>query len=175
MTVNWMVRYWSRLILKINPFMSLKKLFNFDNFLQHLKLESERYASQNGRTFTVSVDKLWAVIGIISLSPIVLGNRKSFRLSKLCSQLNNKGEIYGILSNLHFFNNKETFPWEHPDHDRACKVRCLIDYVNEYFLNCVKVEVEQSVEEHIVQYKGKRIMRQHIKNKPIKRSFSNVV
>ena len=32
----------------------------------------------------------------------------------------------------------------------------------------MKVEVGQSVDEHIVQYKGKRIMRQHIKNKPIK-------
>ena len=44
--------------------MSLKKLFNFDHFLQHLRLKSGRYASQNGRTFAVSVDKLWALIGI---------------------------------------------------------------------------------------------------------------
>ena len=33
-------------------------LFNFDNFLQHLKLESGRYASQNGGTFAVSVEEL---------------------------------------------------------------------------------------------------------------------
>ena len=32
-------------------------------------------------------------------------------------------------------------------------------------------EVEQSVDEHMIKYKGRSIMRQHIKNKPIKWGF----
>lgn len=35
----------------------------------------------------------------------------------------------------------------------------------------MEAEVEQSVDEHIVKYKGKRIMQQHIKIKPIKWEF----
>ena len=37
----------------------LEKLINIDDFLQHLKLQSERYASQNGRTFAVSLHELF--------------------------------------------------------------------------------------------------------------------
>ena len=32
-------------------------------------------------------------------------------------------------------------------------------------------EIQQSVDEHVIKYKGRIIMRQHIKDKPIKWSF----
>lgn len=44
----------------------------------------------------------------------------------------------------------------------------LIDYLNQNFLNCTEDKVKQKVDKHTVKYKGKSIMQQHIKNKPIK-------
>ena len=61
--------------------------------------------------------------------------------------------------------------WRWPVHDRALKVIWLIDYLNEHFLSSMEPEVEQSVDEHMIKYKGRSIMRQHIKNKPIKWGF----
>ena len=79
-----------------------------------------------------------------------------------------------ILGNLHFSNNEDVVPRDHPAHDRAFKVRWLIDYLNERFLSSMEPEVEQSVDEHMIRYKGRGIMRQHIKNKPIKWGFRMV-
>ena len=62
-----------------------------------------------------------------------------------------------IQSNLHFSKDEEDF-----------KVRWLIEYLNVRFLNCMEAKVEQSVDEHMLKYKGKRIIPQHIKNNPIK-------
>ena len=50
----------------------LKTLLNFDEFLQHLKLESERYGAQNGRRFKVFLNELRAFIGI----NFVMGSHK---------------------------------------------------------------------------------------------------
>ena len=47
-----------------NPLKVFEKLINLDKFLHHLKLESERYAAQNGRTFEVSKDELRTFIGV---------------------------------------------------------------------------------------------------------------
>ena len=76
-----------------------------------------------------------------------------------------------ILSNLHFSNNNEALPKDHPNHDRAFKVRWLIDYLNERFLQSVDPEANQSVDEHMVKFKSRNIMKQHIHNKPIKWGF----
>ena len=43
-----------------NPLKVFEKLINLDEFLHHLKLESEKYAAQNGKTFEVFMDELRA-------------------------------------------------------------------------------------------------------------------
>ena len=47
-----------------NPLKVFEKLINLDEFLPYLKLESERYAAQNGKTFEVSMDELRAFISV---------------------------------------------------------------------------------------------------------------
>ena len=47
-----------------NPLKVFEKLINLDELLRHLKLESERYAAQNGKTFEVCMNKLSAFIGV---------------------------------------------------------------------------------------------------------------
>ena len=49
-----------------NPLKVFEKLINLDKYLDHLKLESGRYAAQNGKFFEVSMDELRAFIGVNS-------------------------------------------------------------------------------------------------------------
>ena len=46
-----------------------------------------------------------------------------------------------ILGNIHFLNNEDVIPRDHPAHNRTFKVRWLIDYLNERFLSSMKPEV----------------------------------
>ena len=63
-----------------------------------------------------------------------------------------------ILGNPHFSNNEDAVHRDHPAHDRAFKVRWLIGYLNKRFLSSVELEVEQSVDEYMINYKGRGIM-----------------
>ena len=70
------------------------------------------------------------------------------------------------LQNLYFPNNTEA-----DRKDKGYKVRPLITHFNQSFSKCVSNDVIQSVDEHMVKFKGWSSMKQYIKNKPIKYSF----
>ena len=61
-----------------------------------------------------------------------------------------------ILSNLQFLNNEDVAPRDRPAHDRAFKVRWLINYLNERFLSSMEPEVEKIVDEHMIKYKREK-------------------
>ena len=132
-----------------NPLKVFEKLINLDEFLHHLKLESERYATPNGKKFEVSVDKLRAFIGVNFLMGChKLPNLRSYWETRSPSLSVNfvmnvmaRERFKEILANPHFSNNEDVVPRDHPAHDRAFKVRWLIDYINERFLSSMKPEV----------------------------------
>ena len=149
-----------------NPLKVFEKLINVDEFLHHLKLESERYTAPNGRTFEVPMDEARAFIGV----NLVRGYHKLASLrsywetgspSLIVNFIVNvmtKERFKEILGNPHFSNNEDVVSRDHPAHDRAFKVRWLIGYLNKRFLNSVELEVEQSVDEYMINYKGRGIM-----------------
>ena len=105
-------------------------MINFDDFLRYLKSEFDRYASQNGKTFFVSLDKLWAFIGI----NFVMGYheiptlRSYWEIGNVSIWINYKGEMTRerfkvIINNLQFSYNEEAVPREHPDHGQIFKIR----------------------------------------------------
>ena len=60
---------------------------------------------------------------------------------------------------------------EHPDHDRAFKVRLVLNHFNTRFLSALTATQHQSTNEHMVKFKGHNILRQFVKGKPIQWSF----
>ena len=52
--------------------------------------------------------------------------------------------------------------------DRANKVRPLIDHLNEVFSKAMCNSSQQSIDGHMIKFKGKPGMKQYIKSKPIK-------
>ena len=149
-----------------NPLKVFEKLINLDEFLHHLKLESERYAAENGKTFEVSMDELRASISV----NFVMGYHEMPKLGSywetgspslsvnFIANVMARERFKEVLGNLHFSNNKDAIPWDHPAHDRVFKVRWLIDYLNKRFLSPMEPEVEQRVDEHMSKYKGRSVM-----------------
>jgi len=62
-------------------------------------------------------------------------------------------------------------PRNDPQFDRAFKVRPLIDHFNRCFQAAKKPSMQQSIDEHMVKFKGHNIMKQYIRNKPVKWGF----
>ena len=153
------------------PLKFFEKLINFDEFLHRLKLESERYAAQNGKVFEVSMDKPRAFIGVnFVMGYHKLPNLQSYWETGIPSLSLNfvtnvitRERFKEILGNLHFSNNENVVPRDHPAHHRAFKMRWLIDYISKRFLSSMEPDVEQRVDKHMIKYKGRSIMWQHIK------------
>ena len=58
-----------------------------------------------------------------------------------------------------------------PHHDRACKVRPVLEHFNQSFLLSQTASKYQSIYEHMVKFKGHSILRQYVKGKPIQWRF----
>lgn len=78
-----------------------------------------------------------------------------------------------LRSALHFADESQTSR-EEPNFDRAYKVRPLIDHSNEAFQAALLPTKQQSVDEHMIKFKGHNIMKQYIKNKPIRWGFKTL-
>ena len=55
--------------------------------------------------------------------------------------------------------------------DMAFKMRSVIDHLNSKYFKVLSNDSEQSIDEHMVKFKGRSGMKQYIKSKPIKWGF----
>ena len=76
-----------------------------------------------------------------------------------------------ILRELHFNDNSTAIPWGQPGHDRAHKVRPVLDSILQKCLTLYKPHKENSVDEAMVKFKGRSSLKQYMPKKPIKRGF----
>ena len=76
-----------------------------------------------------------------------------------------------IRSLLHFNNNESMRLPSDSLHDRALKVRLVLDHFNESFASAMTPSQFQSIDEHMIKFKGHNVIRQYAKGKPIKWGF----
>lgn len=76
-----------------------------------------------------------------------------------------------IRKNLHFCNNVEQPERNSANYDRAYKIRPVMDHLNSSFQKAINNTKIQSVDEHMIKFKGHNIMKQYIRNKPIRWGF----
>ena len=72
-----------------------------------------------------------------------------------------------ILQNIHFADNSKS----NKEADKGCKIRPLIDHFKKVFPEAMSDDSEQTINEHMVKFKGRPLMKQYVKNKPIKWGF----
>ena len=144
-----------------------------EELLELIVEQSNLYAHQNGRNFTVTKEELKAFLGInfvmaINKLPTIA---EYWRVDNLIGNdgIQNtmiRNRFCEILQNLHFaYNRKDNKT------DKAFKMRPVIDHLNSKFSEVLSNDSEQSIDEHMVKFKGRSGMKQYIKSKPIKWGF----
>ena len=129
---------------------------------------------QNGRNFAVPKKKLKAFLGI---NPIMAINElptvaEYWRVDNLIGNdsIQNtmiRNRFCEILQNLHFADNRKD-----DKTDKAFKMISVMDHLNSKFYEVLSNDSEQSIDEHMVKFKGRSGMKRYIKSKPIKWGFS---
>ena len=144
-----------------------------------MKIESEGYAAQNGRQFQISEEEFSAFLGV----NLLMGFNKLPAMkidwsvdeglgNSLIQKAMTRARFLELLQNIHFGDNhKELLPKESEEYDRAWKLRPLFDNLGKHFQDMLQPKPYQSIGEHMCKFKGKIIMRQYMKNKPIKLGF----
>ncbi|XP_028659115.1 piggyBac transposable element-derived protein 2-like [Erpetoichthys calabaricus] len=147
----------------------------FDKLVEEILVpESIRYMQQKGNTFSIEPAEMKAFIGMnLVMSYHVLPSLRSYWSTQpdmavpYIAQVMPLQRFEAVRAALHFIDNNG---WHDPD-DRAWKVRPLIVHFNAAFQDILSISEEQSIDEHMIKFKGHNIMRQYVKGKPIKWGF----
>ena len=143
---------------------------DFSILCSNIASESNRYARQNGREYTCTGREIEVFIGVTYFMGLkVLPSLKDYwRTDELgvpfVRNSMSRSRYMEIRSNLHFSNNHDPLH----SNDKAAKIRPLIEHLNHVYQRYSKPVCNQSIDEHMVKFKGHHSMKQYIKNKPIK-------
>ncbi|GBP93697.1 PiggyBac transposable element-derived protein 4 [Eumeta japonica] len=151
---------------------------NFDDLVHYIVSESVRYAHQNGREFTIEPEEMKAFFGMnLVMGYHVLPSLRDYWSTEpdmgvpFISNVMPRARFEEIRRNLHFCNNDEVRDTTSPNYDRAYKIRPIMDHFNASFQNALNNTEKQSIDEHMIKFKGHNAMKQYIKNKPVKWGF----
>ena len=158
-----------------------KSVSRFASLLSDILVpESILYMQQKGNPFSIDEEELQAFIGIIFvMSYHRLPDMKLYwsvdpdvRVSVIADVMT-RSRFFEIKRALHFSNNEEALDKNDTAHDRAWKVRPLINHFNDAFQAALSPTAEQSIDERMVKFKGQSMMKQYMKDKPIQRGFKH--
>ena len=79
--------------------------------------------------------------------------------------------FFEISRYLHFVDNSEILPPNHPNYDRIWKVRAIVNMVSETFLCNYNPHMQNAVDEAMIPFKGRSSLKQYMPKKPVKRGF----
>nr|XP_033799977.1 piggyBac transposable element-derived protein 4-like [Geotrypetes seraphini] len=161
-----------------NAYEVFEKTCGFNDLAAHIVEQSNLYMKQKGVPFQTDAQEIRAFLGMnLVMGYHVLPSLKDYWSTDpdlqvpYIAKVMPRQRFEAIRSALHFSNNEEMLPKSHPDFDRAFKVRPVMDHFNRCFQNARNPSQQQSVDEHMIRFKGHSIMKQYIKNKPIKWGF----
>lgn len=162
----------------LTPFDIFCSTTNFDSLVQNIVSESIKYAHQNGREFTIETEEMRAFLGMnLVMGYHILPSLRDYWSTEpdmgvpFISNVMPRVRFEDIRSNLHFCNNAEVRDTNSPNYDRAYKIRPVMEHLNSSFQNALNNTKEQSIDEHMIKFKGHNVMKQYIKNKPVKWGF----
>ena len=157
-----------------SPLAVFQKVMQLDKLVTLTVTETNRYAQQNGRNFVTNAAEMKAFLGMNYIMGVnklptthhywesddYVGN-EGFR------NVMTRGRFKEILQNIHLADNSKS----NKEPDKGCKIRSLIDHFNKVFPEAMSDDSEQTIDEHMVKFKGRSSMKQYVKSKPIKWEF----
>lgn len=155
------------------PYEVFSKTVDLHKLIAEISVQTNIYAMQNGRQFVTDENEIRAFLGInyimaINRLPTIehYWSVDSFIGNAAIRDVMTRNRFKDILRNLHFSNNQTADLT-----DKANKVRQVMNHLNKAFAAAMSNSSRQSVDEHMVKFKGKSSMKQYIKSKPIKWGF----
>lgn len=152
---------------------TFEKLFTEEIF-EHIVTETNRYAicTKNKQNFLVSVEDVKIFFGFMIFSRYhsLPSERDYWSESEdlgvqLVKDAISRNAYLEIKCNIHFQNNSKA---NENKHDKAFKLRPLIDMVNKNFQRWGVFEKILSIDEMMVRYYGRHGLKQFIRGKPIR-------
>ena len=146
--------------------------------------QTNLYASQvlaesaNSKWTAVTEDDIWAFLGFTILMGInvlpALSHywRKDqvFHYAPVANRIS-RDRFMDILRFLHFVDNSSLPDRAVPDYDRLCRIRPVIEAVQEACARNFHGHQHQSIDEAMIAFKGRSSMKQYMPKKPTKRGF----
>ena len=153
--------------------MCFYELGDFAALCQFIARESTRHATQNGSTIELSgkdIEEFFGILyytGLVKL-PKIRDYWRTDEIGSIFVQSHmTRKRFEEIWKNLHFSDNND----RSLDGDKARTVRPIISHLNFCYQDAAMNEEHQSVDEHMIKFKGRSQMKQNIKNKPVKWGF----
>lgn len=142
----------------IDGFEVFDKTCNFNDIVNMIVIETNRYADQEGRLEfqKTDVDEMKAFIGVtflMSINPLpalhLYWDSDPFIGNEGIKTVMTRDRYKGILKNLHFCNNNTA-----DTSDKGYKIRKIINMLNEAFQSAVSASAAQAIDEHMIKFKG---------------------
>ena len=149
----------------VSPIEIFSLVIGLEELLELIFEQSNLYARQNGRNFTVTKKELKAYLAINFVMAInklpTIG--EYWRVDNLVGNDSIQNTIIRsrfceILQNLHFADNRKD-----DKTDKAFKMRPVIDHLNSKFADVLSNDTKQRIDEHMVKFKRTSRMKQYIK------------
>ena len=156
----------------------------FGNDIMEMMMEQTNlYAQQNPpsaryRWYDTTVSKMYLFLGvIIAMGVHLLPSLADYWSSD--SLLGVPGICLGmpidrfkaLLHCMHINDNSKAVPRNQPGYDRLHKIRPMIERLRQTWRTCYNPPREQSIDEAMVGFKGRNVMKQYMPMKPTKRGF----
>uniref|UniRef100_A0A8C5Q2Y3 PiggyBac transposable element-derived protein domain-containing protein n=1 Tax=Leptobrachium leishanense TaxID=445787 RepID=A0A8C5Q2Y3_9ANUR len=162
------------------------QLFIDDGFLEFIVQQSNLYAEQyfqglgaellpsaRARKWTPTslpeMRKFWGLtlqMGIVQKPSIAsYWSKKSTQTTPIFPATMSRDRYLLLLRYLHYNDNANALPRDHPDHDRLYKLRPLLDHLMARFEELYTPGQNLSVDESLLLYKGRLVFKQYIPSK----------
>ena len=140
--------------------------------------QSNLYAIQNGRVFETTESEMLCYLGVNYLMgyhklPAMYdywSGESDLNVSLIGKHIA-RNRFIELRRNLHFNDNTKNLPRTDPNHDRTFKLTPVIKHFKEAFKSAMEPTENESIDEHMIKFKGKHYMKQYMRNKPIKWGF----
>lgn len=146
-----------------------------DTIIDDIVYQSNLYATQNDKTLNLKKEELLAFIGMnfymgYNTRPAWTDHYSSAPdlHNPLISTTMPRDRFAAILSNLHCNDNSKIPP---NCKDKLYKIRPVVDQLNQKFHECYHGTRELSVDESMIKFKGRSVLKQYLPMKPIKRGY----
>lgn len=87
------------------------------------------------------------------------------------SSIMSRNRFAWMLSNIHINDNSVQPDRDAPNYDKLYKVRPLLDILSETYKNALKPSKNQAIDESMIKFKGRSLLKQYMPNKPVKRGY----